>query len=196
VTSNQVDDSSRKDSILFKQWYLFVGLYYNSECSLNFRHNWQHSLFHGTKLGNKWYFLLAFVFCVFHCQQQQKQRFKLPAKAVSFVLTKDLGASKVDIVIDRVIVPNVLVDGGLNDNIMLEETAFELGYMEFKPTPTILRMANQAWVQPVGQLSRIATMIAGQTFALHYVIIRVDIGSPSPVLLRQPWLYTVDVQVD
>jgi hypothetical protein len=80
---------------------------------------------------------------------KQKRRYVLPSRAIYFVLTKDLGAPKIEVIIDGICVPNVPVDGGSGVNIMLEATAFHLGYFEFKPTPTILRMADQSKVIPI-----------------------------------------------
>jgi hypothetical protein len=125
-----------------------------------------------------------------------KQRYVLPSKAVNFVLTEDLGAPKIDVIIDGICVPNVPVDGGAGVNVMLETTAFELGYSKFESTPTVLQMADQSKVLPIGQLSQVPTTIAGHTYLLNYMVIRVDVGNPFPVLLGRPWLYLADVKVD
>jgi hypothetical protein len=100
------------------------------------------------------------------------------------------------VIIDGICVPNVPVDAGAGVNIMLETTAFELGYSKFESTPTVLRMADQSKVLPIGQLSQVPTTIAGHTYLLNYVVIRVDVGNPFPVLLGRPWLYLADVKVD
>jgi hypothetical protein len=100
------------------------------------------------------------------------------------------------VIINGICVPNVPVDGGSGVNLMLETTAFHLGYFEFEPTPTILRMADQSKVMPIGQLSQLPTTVAGHTYLLNYVIICVDVGTPFPILLGRPWLYLADVKVD
>ena len=128
--------------------------------------------------------------------RKRKRRYVLPSKAVNFVLTEDLGAPKIDVIIDGICVPNVPVDGGSGVNIMLESTAFELGYSNFESTPTVLRMADQSKVLPMGQLSQVPTIIAGHTYLLNYVVIKVETGTPFPVLLGRPWLYLANVRVD
>jgi hypothetical protein len=128
--------------------------------------------------------------------RKRKRRYVLPSKAVNFVLTEDLGALKIDVIIDGICVPNVPVDGGSGVNIMLQTTAFKLGYSTFESTPTILRMADQSKVLPMGQLSRVPTIIARHTYLLNYVVIRVDVENPFPVLLGRPWLYLANVKVD
>jgi hypothetical protein len=112
--------------------------------------------------------------------QKRKRRYVLPSKAVNFALIEDLGAPKIDLIIDGICVPNVLVDGSSGVNIMLEATAFELGYIVFEPTPTVLRMADQSKVIPIGKLSRLPMTIAGHTYLLNFVVIQVDVGNPFP----------------
>ena len=56
-------------------------------------------------------------------------------------------------------------------------------------------MANQSRVIPVGRLSQVPTLI-GVTYLLNYVIIRVSVGRPFPMVLGRPRLYTAEVLVD
>jgi hypothetical protein len=62
-------------------------------------------------------------------------------------------------------------NGGSGVNLMLEETAFDLGYTAFEAMDEVLRMADQSRVNPVGKLS-------------------------FPMLLGRPWLYSARVLVD
>ena len=52
--------------------------------------------------------------------------------------------------IDGCSVPKVPVDGGSGLNLMLEDTAFDLGYTSFEATDQVLRMADQSRVILVG----------------------------------------------
>ena len=79
---------------------------------------------------------------------------------------------------------------------MLEDTAFELRYTAFEPTTQVLRMADQSRVIPVGRLSQIPTRVGETTYPLNYVVIRVNLGRPFPMLLGRPWLYLALVMVD
>lgn len=49
---------------------------------------------------------------------------------------------------------------------------------------------------PVGKLSGISTKISGLTYPLNYLVIRVEEGSPFPLLLGRPWLYSAKVKVN
>ena len=80
--------------------------------------------------------------------KRRKKRFKLPPVAVNFMAIEDYGAPEVCIDIDGCMIPKVPVDGGSGCNLMLESTAFDLGFTTFEPTPQVLRMADQSRVVP------------------------------------------------
>ena len=128
--------------------------------------------------------------------KRRKKRFRLPAVAIKFTAIEDYGAPELFIDIDGCLIPKVSVDGGSGCNLMLESTAFDLGFTCFEPTPQVLRMADQSKVTPVGRLSGIPTRIGGQVFLLNFVILRVNSGRPFPILLGRPWLYAARVVVD
>jgi hypothetical protein len=121
--------------------------------------------------------------------RRQKKKFKLPAVAVNFSQPEDSGAPEVTVEVEGCSIPKVPVDGGSGVNLMLEETAFDLGYIAFEATDQVLRMADQSRINPVGKLSQVPTRIGGVTYLLNFVIIRVQTGRPFPMLLGRPWLY-------
>ena len=98
--------------------------------------------------------------------------------------------------VDGCTIPKVPVDGGSRVNLMLESTAFDLGYTTFKETNQILQMADQSRVVSIGRLSQIPTRIGKVTYLQNFVIIRVGTGRPFPMLLGRPWLYSAKVLVD
>ena len=98
--------------------------------------------------------------------------------------------------VDGYSIPKVPVDGGSEVNLMLESTAFDLGYTTFEETDQILRMADQSRVVPIGRLSQISTRIGQVTYLQNFVIIPVETGRPFPMLLGRPWLYSAKVLVD
>ena len=98
--------------------------------------------------------------------------------------------------IEGCVIPKVSVDGGSGINIMLEDTIFELGYIAFEPTTQVLRMADQSRVIPVGRLSQIPIWVGETTYPLNYMVIRVNLGRPFPMLLGRPWLCLARVMVD
>jgi hypothetical protein len=115
---------------------------------------------------------------------------------VNFSQPEDSGALEVTVEVEGCSIPKVPVDGGSGVNLMLEETAFDLGYTAFEATDQVLRMADQSRVNPVGKLSQVPTRIGGVTYLLNFVIIRVQTGRPFPMLLGRPWLYSARVLVD
>ena len=128
--------------------------------------------------------------------KKRKRRLKLPSVAVNFAEIEDYGAPEIVVEMDGCIIPKVLVDGGSGVNLMLKDTAFDLGYTSFKETNQILQMADQSRVIPVGRLSQVRTRIGEVTYLQNFVIIRVSTGKPFPMLLGRPWLYSAKVLVD
>jgi hypothetical protein len=115
--------------------------------------------------------------------RRRKKKFKLPSVAVNFSQPEDSGAPEVTVEVEGCSIPKVPVDGGSGVNLMLEETAFDLGYIAFEATDQVLQMADQSRVNPVGKLSQVPTQIGGVTYLLNFVIIRVQTGRPFPMLL-------------
>lgn len=126
----------------------------------------------------------------------RKRRIRLPPVAVNFAQVEDFGAPEITVEIEGCVIHNVPVDGGSGVNLILESTAFDLGYTTFDPTNQVLRMADQSRVVPMGRLSEIPTNISNTTYVLNDVVIRVCIGKPFPLLLGRPWLYTAGVKVN
>jgi hypothetical protein len=102
---------------------------------------------------------------------------------MNFSQPEDSSAPEVTVEVEGCSIPKVPVDGGSGVNLMLEETAFDLGYTAFEATDHVFRMADQSRVNPVGKLSQVPTRIGGVTYLLNFVIIRVQTGRPFPMLL-------------
>ena len=126
----------------------------------------------------------------------RRRRIKLPPVAVNFAEVEDFGAPEISVEIDGCLIRNVPVDGGSGVNLMLESTASDLGYVNLETTEQTLRMADQSRVVPAGKLSGIPTLICGTTYPLNYIVIRVGLGKPFPLLLGRPWLYLAGVKVN
>ena len=128
--------------------------------------------------------------------KKRRQKFRLPAVAVNFAQVEDYGAPELVVEVDGCTIPKVPVDGGSGVNLMLESTAFDLGYTTFEETDQILRMADHSRVVLAGRLSQIPIRIGQVSYLQNFVIIRVGTGRPFPILLGRPWLYSVKVLVD
>ena len=116
--------------------------------------------------------------------------------AVNFAQIKDYEAPKLVVEVDGCTIPKVLVDGGSGVNLMLESTAFDLGYTTFEETDQILWMADQSRVVSTERLSQVPTQIRKVTYLQNFVIIRVGTAKPFPMLLGRPWLYTAKILVN
>ena len=127
---------------------------------------------------------------------KKRRKFRLPAVAVNFAQMEDYGAPELVVEVDGCTISKVLVDGGSGVNLMLESTAFDLGYTTFEETDQILQMADQSKVVPAGRIFQIPTRIGRVTYLQNFVIIRVGTGRPFPMLLGRPWLYSTKVLVD
>ena len=127
---------------------------------------------------------------------RRKRRLPSTISDVRFTEVEDWGAPEIDTEIEGCMITQVPVDGGSGVNVMLEQTASDLGYTKFEPTPKILRMANQEEVIPVGKLSQVLTRMGDLEYRLNYVVIRLPIESSFQVLLGRPWLYKAGVLED
>ena len=92
--------------------------------------------------------------------------------AVNFAHVKDYGAPELVVEVDGCTIPKVPVDGGSGINLMLESTAFDLGYTTFEETNQILQMADQSRVVLASRLSQVPTRIGKVTYLQNFVIIR------------------------
>ena len=116
--------------------------------------------------------------------------------AVNFSEIEDFRAPELVVEVEGCVIPKVLVDGGSGVNLMLEDTAYDLGYTTFEETDQVLQMADQSRVISAGRLSQVPTRIGEVTYLQNFLIIRVSSGRPFPMLLGRPWLYSAKVLVD
>ena len=95
---------------------------------------------------------------------RRKKRHKLPSVAVNFSEIEDSGAPELVVEVEGCTILKVPVDSGSGVNLMLEDTAFDLGYTSFEETDQVLRMADQSRVIPAGRLSQVPTQIGEVTY--------------------------------
>ena len=103
--------------------------------------------------------------------KRRKKRHKLPSVAVNFSEIEDYGAPELVVEVEGYTILKVPVDGRSRVNLMLEDTAFDLGYTSFEETNQVLRIADQSRVIPAGRLSQVPTQIGEVTYLQNFVII-------------------------
>ena len=96
--------------------------------------------------------------------KRRKKRHKLPSMAVNFLEAEDYGAPELVVEVEGCTILKVPVDGGSEVNLMLEDTAYDLGYTSFEETDLVLRMADQSRVIPARWLSQVPTRIGEVTY--------------------------------
>jgi hypothetical protein len=91
----------------------------------------------------------------------------------------------------------VVLDLGLEVNVMTKKTWALMGKTKLIYSPIRLRMANQQVVSPFGRLEHVPMDIDGvRTFADFEVIEIVDDSCPYPALLGIDWAFNNSTMVD
>ena len=112
-------------------------------------------------------------------------------------LSKDPGASAVDVIIDGVLIPGFQVDTWSSVNLMSVETLNELGITKMNPTPIILKMADHTRTKPLGELPQVLVIIAGKEYKIDFIVFRTsDAIQPIPGILGRPWLILAQAKED
>ena len=70
--------------------------------------------------------------------KRRKRRYKLPSVAINFSEVEDYGAPELVVEVEGCTISKVPVDGGFGVNLMLEDTAYNLGYTSFEETNQVL----------------------------------------------------------
>ena len=109
---------------------------------------------------------------------------------------EDYRTSELVVEVDGYIISKVPMDGRSNVNLVLEDTAFDLGFTFFEETNQILRMVDQLRVVPARRLSQVPTRVREVTYFQNFVIIQVESRKPFSMLLGRPSLYSTKVVVD
>ena len=66
----------------------------------------------------------------------------------------------------------VQLDGGVAVILMSDQMMQDLGLTNMEPTDTVLRVADQRHVRPLGILHNVQTMVAGLEFYVTYLVVR------------------------
>jgi hypothetical protein len=96
----------------------------------------------------------------------------------------------VTITINEVSIGNTLIDLGATINVMTTTTLEQLQLQPlFRPTPTILKLANKTRVIPEGILDDIMVTLASWEHPIDFLVIHSkDPAKGHPIILGRPWL--------
>ena len=82
----------------------------------------------------------------------------------------------------------VLLDGGLGVNILLESIFLAFGNLTLHLAPFQVKMVDQRRLQPLGILKDQEISVAGLTYKVNFVVLRMHSKHLAyPMLLGRPW---------
>ena len=105
----------------------------------------------------------------------------------------DPGNPTVTVQIGQTQIPNVLVDLGAAINVITMETVKKLGLTKFRPTPTILELADRSTIRPEGILDDLVISVDSWEYPADFLVLqpKLQLGG-HPLILGRPWLATAD----
>jgi hypothetical protein len=90
------------------------------------------------------------------------------------------------------IVEDILLDGELSVNIIIEDLRKKLGLPILKPTPNTRRMANQTLTKLVRLVQNLKIHYHGIPYVVTFIVMKNNILDVSySMLLGRPWLRDV-----
>lgn len=98
--------------------------------------------------------------------------------------------------INRVEIPNVLVDLGAAINVITIETMHALGLRNLKHTPTVLELVDRSIFKPVGKLEDVTILVDSWPYPIDFLVLHTQssVGG-HPLILGRPWLATMDAYI-
>ena len=89
-----------------------------------------------------------------------------------------------------------MVDLGAAINVITAKTMCALGLRNLKHTPTMLELADQSIVKPVGKLEDIKISVDSWHYPLDFLVLQTQppVGG-HPLILGRPWLATTDTYI-
>lgn len=91
----------------------------------------------------------------------------------------------------------VILDLGLDANILPKQTWERMGRPKLQWSPIQLRMENQQEIIPMGRLQEIRVDINGAGVLVNFEVIEItDDSNPYPALLGFDWAYDMDVIIN
>ena len=107
----------------------------------------------------------------------------------------DTRIPKISVNYRGLVIDNVLIDGGAGVNIVTKATCEKFGWLDWRPVPFLVRMADQRRVRPLGILRDIVLDVGGISFAMAFVVMGMeDTAEEYSMLLGRPWLRQAKVR--
>lgn len=108
----------------------------------------------------------------------------------------DPGTPILKLQINRVDIPNVLVDFGAAINVITSETMLTLGLWNLKPTPTVLELAYRSIVRSIWKLEDVTISVDSWRYPVDLLVLHTQ----SPIgghflILGRPWLETANAYI-
>nr|GFC14923.1 reverse transcriptase domain-containing protein [Tanacetum cinerariifolium] len=87
---------------------------------------------------------------------------------------------------------NALADLGGSINLIPYSLYAKLSLVTLKPTKMSVRLADQSFLHPIGIAKNMLVEVGKFTFLVDFVILEMEEDSKVPLILRRPFLHTVD----
>jgi hypothetical protein len=125
----------------------------------------------------------------------QPTHFQSPPSDVGSIAIEDMVVIQVHM--GKNIVEDVLLDGGLGVNIIIEDLKKKLRLPISKPTPYTLRMAKQTLTKLVWLIRNLKIHVSGIPYVVTFTMMKNDVLDASySMLLGHPWLQNAKVMHD
>ena len=110
---------------------------------------------------------------------------------------RDVKPIEIEVMVVDKVVPNVLVDGGNDLNILPDHTMKNLDSSLTGPSPFIINMANQSTAVPLGMIKDCRLSIEGEEYVVTFHVIKMHSNKDTfLILLGRPWLRMLNLIVD
>ena len=130
-------------------------------------------------------------------ENTRKVKIRVLAKVQMYEGRRDVKPIEIEVMVVDKVVPNVLVDGGSELNILPEHTMKKLGLSFTGPSPFIINMANQSPAVPLGMIYDCTISTGWKEYVVTFHVIKMHSNKDTfPLLLGRPWLRMSDVIVD
>ena len=130
-------------------------------------------------------------------RRTRKPKTKVSARVQLQRKKREIKAMEIEVMVVDKVVPNVLIDGGSELNILSEHTMRKLGLSLTGPSPFVANMTNQSPTVLVGMIKDCHLSTGGEKYIVTFHVIKMhDNKDIFPILLGRPWLKMTNVIVD